>query len=342
MTKETINPRSADPQAFAGKSALWRGPVFRILRILNFAVCIMTLVVVGYYLKYELPRIDVLSFYPDWRFLGAALTLTIVYVGLYSAGWCLILWLVGVHVGPIESVAIWSFSTFGKYLPGKIANLGYRTLIISLRGHGSPQQVLLAWGIESVCSLLGGAVTLLLAMALLGVRMLNDRLSAWSILAVVAATIAVAIISLIRPVRSFVFRQLRMGAAIERLHSISFLMLTAYYAACWAVLGAVLWLIARAFGQSALPFGEAVLTYAAAGMSGMLTVIAPSGLGVREGIMILLLSVHLPPTFATVIAIAARFIATLGDVFIIVLGYVLVKVLRLEQPSDAANMRDGG
>lgn len=60
-------------------------------------------------------------------------------------------------------------------------------------------------------------------------------------------------------------------------------------------------------------FGALVATWAAAYVVGYLSLLTPSGLGVREGVMILLLTPFFPAPVPTLIALAARLWTVLGE-----------------------------
>jgi uncharacterized membrane protein YbhN (UPF0104 family) len=53
--------------------------------------------------------------------------------------------------------------------------------------------------------------------------------------------------------------------------------------------------------------------YAAAWTVGFLSMLAPGGLGIREGVLSLLLSAYLPPATATLVALLSRIWSLAGD-----------------------------
>ena len=90
------------------------------------------------------------------------------------------------------------------------------------------------------------------------------------------------------------------------------LCLTGTYLLLWVLLGTAFFLFIKSFypvvpSQLLLVTG----TYAVAWSIGFLSVITPSGLGVREGVLSLLLTSVLPPATATFVALLSR-VWTLG------------------------------
>ncbi len=79
------------------------------------------------------------------------------------------------------------------------------------------------------------------------------------------------------------------------------------YGAAWLLTGAGFALLAASITPVTLQQGIALIAvWAAAYVIGYLTLITPSGLGVREGVMILLLAPLFPAPIPTVIALSAR------------------------------------
>ena len=64
--------------------------------------------------------------------------------------------------------------------------------------------------------------------------------------------------------------------------------------------------------------------YILAGIVGLLALFVPSGLGVREGVIVLFASLYMPTEQAIALALIARFYATLADIFVALL-YIYLK-----------------
>ncbi len=74
-----------------------------------------------------------------------------------------------------------------------------------------------------------------------------------------------------------------------------------------------------------LPLSQAIYltgAFALAGCIGSLSVIAPSGLGVREGVLILSLQTVVPNPVAALAAIVARLWASVPELVLIIIAYV--------------------
>ncbi|MBE9403478.1 flippase-like domain-containing protein [Brachybacterium sp. p3-SID1565] len=76
-----------------------------------------------------------------------------------------------------------------------------------------------------------------------------------------------------------------------------------------------------------LPFGAA---YALAGAIGILAILVPSGLGVREAVIVIVLSQYVPVPEAVIISLLARLLATIGDALVALIYLITRRTLPKE------------
>jgi uncharacterized membrane protein YbhN (UPF0104 family) len=82
----------------------------------------------------------------------------------------------------------------------------------------------------------------------------------------------------------------------------------------WVAYGMALIALARgSLPGVVLPFGEATGIFAAGYLAGLVAVITPGGLGVREGALVLLLTPLTGPRVALALAVASRVLFTVAD-----------------------------
>jgi hypothetical protein len=172
----------------------------KTFKFLNLAFLILGIGLAAYLLQRDFPALDWSQFNFRVVPLYGAFVLTIVYIASYALGWTLILRSVGLQVHPVAAMSIWSFSIFGKYIPGKIAGPGYRSLMICVNCGGSPQQAAVAWGLEATCSVLGGICAMIVAMTALGMWELDNGLYLRDVMLVALGSALAACAGLYRPV----------------------------------------------------------------------------------------------------------------------------------------------
>jgi uncharacterized membrane protein YbhN (UPF0104 family) len=85
-------------------------------------------------------------------------------------------------------------------------------------------------------------------------------------------------------------------------------------AVAWIGYGAALWCLARGLlPQSGLRLQASVAVFTASYLAGFLALFAPGGLGVREGLFILMLQGPLGIGAATALALASRLLLTITE-----------------------------
>jgi uncharacterized membrane protein YbhN (UPF0104 family) len=63
---------------------------------------------------------------------------------------------------------------------------------------------------------------------------------------------------------------------------------------------------------------------------GLLVIIAPAGIGVKEGVMLILLSNYLPQDISLIISVFSRLWSTLADLIVGVIGGVLTRIVHID------------
>ena len=175
-----------------------------------------------------------------------------------------------------------------KYIPGSVWQYAGRAALA--RSRGIPvRPVVVSLPVEFAASGIAGCVS---AGFLLGW---------WGVLA--AALAAVILIALYSPVRS---RSAVLSTDIRA---------TLLYIPAWLLLGLSFWLCARGLlGVPARDLALYIGAFAVAWIAGLLAIYAPGGLGVREAVLVALLSGRLGAADALVVAAASRLILLLVDV----------------------------
>jgi len=251
---------------------------------------------------------------------GALALLTLV---LTLVGWRAMLGDLGspLPLGPASGVLF--VGQLGKYLPGSVwtvvvqtevaGRLGVprkRTAVVGLLSVLLSALAGLAVGVLALPALLeagGGRVYLLLVLLLLaGLVCLHPRL-----------------------LNAFIGRALRLARREPLEHALSgraiAIAMTAFVLA-WLALGLHVWVLATDLGAGA---GAAVVPavpgYALAASVGMLAVLLPAGLGLRELLLVVLLDGVLDRPAATAVVLLSRFIVTGADLVAALVGWTYAR-----------------
>jgi hypothetical protein len=176
---------------------------------------------------------------------------------------------------------------------------------------------LLAQGGEMLLILLAAATV-----ALLGLKFVEQEIpDLFSRVGWRSGVVAVMIMAGLIGLAAHVY--LRSGTALLRL-GLSYLLFVAFF----IVSGLIPVGLIHGFPWTALPAQtpEIIGSIAAAWLGGWLTPGAPSGIGVRESIIILILSPQIGGDVAAFMAIAYRIVTVVGDLLFALFGLILAQV----------------
>jgi uncharacterized membrane protein YbhN (UPF0104 family) len=247
---------------------------------------------------------------PGWLLLSAVVV-WLMYAVLIVA-WRVMLAAWGQRLGGWEAARIWTVSSLGKYLPGKVwaiagmAVMSQRAGVAPWAATGSAVVLqVLAIGTGAALAGLTGAGALEAAHP--GARVALA-------LMVAGAVIGVGLL-LWPPLLRQLLRFAAPGSVADRAPSVRgivFGILANLIA--WVGYGTALWLLARGLLPGVrLAWLPAVAVFAASYLAGFLALFAPGGIGVREGLFILMLQQPLGIGAATALALASRLLLTITE-----------------------------
>lgn len=261
-----------------------------------------------------------------WRF---SLAWLVVSAGFLLGAWTLeiqvwrtLLRVVGGYLPYWPAVRIWFLSAIVRYIPGNIWQPLSMTLYCQRRGI-PPAATLTSVAFYQIMVLLAALPIAAFYVAATGNwGLLTDALLAWTPLLAAAALLPVVVL-LVRPallvdVVNWLLVKLKrtpLSATISRGMTLWVLLLAVLDWLLWGMSFAALTFALEDYSTvemlNLLP--HLVAAYAIAYTIGFVSLLTPSGLGVREGAFYLLLAPLLGGGFVTVIALAMRVWTTLGE-----------------------------
>jgi hypothetical protein len=247
---------------------------------------------------------------PGWLLLSALVVwamyaLLIVAWRLMLAGW-------GQQLDGWSAARIWTVSSLGKYLPGKVWAIAGMALMAQRAGIAAWAATGSAVVLQVLAIGTGAAVAGLSGRH--AIEAADPRMGAGLTLLIAGAVAGVAL--LLWP--AFLRRLLRLAApdaearGTPPVAGIVFGIVANLVA--WVGYGLALWLLARGLLPSAgLHPGLAIAVFTASYLAGFLALFAPGGIGVREGLFILMLQGPLGIAAATALALASRVLLTITE-----------------------------
>lgn len=220
-----------------------------------------------------------------------------------SMAWLRITRLCGCALPVKETITIWYMSFLGRYLPGKIWLVSSRVSMYAMAGQ-SMRKVATATLIDMVYSL--HAVVLTLAVCALWY---DAILVTTAVAAVGGALVSLLVIlhpALLRLVlRRFAHHETSLTDHVLTMRSLA--LTYASYVSAYIPLTVALCAFARSISD--IPWHMAPLLYggfAAASLTGIVALFAPSGIGVREGALVWILSRSMPQDQAVILTLGIR------------------------------------
>ena len=253
----------------------------------------------------------------QWRLapvlIVASLMIVLLTYALLVESWRRMLQGFGPTLRWLEAARIWVLSSMGKYLPGKVWAIAGMALMAQRRGvppwTASASAVLL-----QVVSIGTGA--LLVGATGIGSLEAHRPGSRVALFLIMGMSVAALLLVSWSPLATRLLRWTRLevtGRATPKPAAVAFGI--AANLAAWILYGVALWLLARGVLPAAdLPIAEAVGAFAGSYIAGLLFLLAPGGLGVREGVFMWMLQDRLGPANALALAAVSRLGMTLADV----------------------------
>jgi glycosyltransferase 2 family protein len=291
----------------------------RLVRFARVALAVLVLVAVVWAVasRWDQVRVDLSRVSPGALAVSGGLALLSLVATL--AGWRVLMADLGSPLAPGPASGVLFVGQLGKYLPGTVWNVVAQAEVAAALG--VPRKRTAVVGVLSVVlSAFAGLGVGLLALPTLisggggrgylfvlllvpfGVAALHPRVLGWLI--------------------ARALRLARREPLEHRLSGRAVVATTAAFCLAWLCLGGHVWVLARDLGAGA---GEvlvpAVFGYPLAASIGMLAVVLPAGIGLREVVLVLLLTGPLDQPAAIAVGLLSRFLVTTADVVAAAVGW---------------------
>lgn len=295
--------------------------LIRYRKPIQYAFGLAVLAFLGLYIYRHAQELADYSWSLDISSLLLAFGLTMVVQFLTPLTWGFVLWrCLQARLAWRESLVIWYLSQVSKYLPGGVWNYVSRVYLCTEQGI-PPSKAVLSMILEIVLILLAQATTVLLTLPF---WMDGARGSLWVLLILPLGAILLqprifnGVLAIVARKSGFQDPpQVNLGlgtvAAILGIYTLGAIMVgISFFFFASSLYPLPLELLPRIAGIINLSL-----------IVGFLAPFAPYGLGVREGLLTLLLSLYVPPPVAAVIALASRLWYTFAELVGLLIAWLL-------------------
>jgi uncharacterized membrane protein YbhN (UPF0104 family) len=306
-----------------------------LIRLLKFVVVAVILAFVVRAIARDVSQIDWSAVDPDWAFLTLGIA-AILLVGPLQ----LVVWksLLAAYVGPMgwrELVVQAWIPPMGKYVPGKVASIAGSVYIASQLGIPPARALSVAVAMDGLALLTG----LIVGLPVFLFEPLRESIpvAAWlCVLAVTAAAVSLhpAVFARIMNVALRKFKR----PPLDRIPTVrQYLVPVSCMFAQWVLCGLGVWASARSLGDIPVAsFGWTIVIMSFACSMGVLVLLAPGGIGVREGVLLAGLR-HLvdPSPAAAVVVVLQRLIFVVAEVSQFAFASMIWRRLKRKRATDS-------
>lgn len=228
-----------------------------------------------------------------------------------------------------KAISCYLISILGKYIPGKVFMLAAR--IPAYQKENIPaRKVTVCFLLENVCTLLGAAFLFLISLLFFPNDILKDYM--WAVIIFVIVffiCINPKIINFFLKLAGKIIKKDDMEIPFSYFQMIKVVLL---FILNWLIVGTGFYLLTC----SVYPLDINCLLYTGgvfglAAIIGIISIFAPSGIGVREGILVLGLSLVMPEEYAVIIGIVSRLWATVAELILVLSAFVFDKLIKIKK-----------
>ncbi|MET8143606.1 lysylphosphatidylglycerol synthase transmembrane domain-containing protein [Sphaerisporangium sp. NPDC005288] len=265
----------------------------------------------------------------SWWTVAGSFAAVLVGLGFMLVAWQVVLAGFGSPLPMRVAAKVLFVGQLGKYVPGSV--WAFAAMMELARDHGSPPRRTFGATVIGLVVSLGCALGL--AAVTLPLTSQDVARQTWYLLLLIPFIVAGLHPRVLTFALNLVLRVARREPLEQVLPGRAMLVAAAWTMGGWLFYGLHIWLLLRDMA----PGGPSLLAvaagaYALAWVTGLLTVIIPAGIGVREGAMVLVLAPVLDAPHALVIAVVSRLAFTFADVAWAGIGFVAA---RGQAPADS-------
>ena len=307
-----------------------------IRNIFRYVYIVLVLFFIGKYFINNRDSFKDLNVNINWGIFACAVVIHFVYKIMQASLWHYITCLNMCSIKWFDAVVAYLYSILGKYIPGKVFMLLARIPPYE-KENKSITKLSISFLIENVCTLLGAAFLFLFSLFFIPPEIakgLDDyKWGAIILVAVFFICIHPSFINFFLGILQKITKKDNMKIPMTYLQMLKVVLLFIFN---WIVLGIGFYMLAYSIYK--IPVSEMLYVSGVFGLSviiGILAFFAPSGIGVREGILILGLSFIMPNEYAVIISIVSRLWMTISELSVVGIGFIVDKTKKLKTKPES-------
>lgn len=222
-----------------------------------------------------------------------------------------------------KAIPAYLYSILGKYIPGKVFMLAAR--LTCYKEEGAPlSKVTVCFFIENICTLLGAAMLFILSLFFFPNELLENY--RWLTILLIAAFFICIHPKIINTALKIIGKIFKKQLEIPMKYP-QILKVVLMFIGNWLIVGFGFFMLVKsvypAVGWDQMLFCAGIFGVSA--IIGILAIFAPSGLGVREGIILAGLMLIMPESDAAVISVVSRLWQTAAELMLIAAAFAVTQ-----------------
>ncbi len=296
----------------------------KLMKIVKTAFLVLVAYFLITYLVKNIDEIKEKNITLDWGVFAVSMLFYFLYKVSLASLWHYITKLNGCSIKYTRAVSSYLYSILGKYIPGKVFMLAAR--VPAYQEKQVPiRKVTVCFFIENICTLLGAAFLFIFSLFFFP----NDLLGKYMYLTI--ALIIVFFICINPKIINFALK--RLGKLIKKedmeipMTYPQMIKVVLLFIANWFIVGVGFYMLVRSIYP--MPAEQMLFAGGIYGLSaiiGIISLFAPSGIGVREGVMIAGLLLVMEHEYAVIISVISRLWATVAELILILIAFIIEKI----------------
>ena len=228
-----------------------------------------------------------------------------------------------------KAIPAYLYSILGKYIPGKVFMLAAR--LTYYKEENAPlSKVTVCFFIENICTLLGAAMLFILSLFFFPNELLDNY--RWLTILLIAAFFICIHPKIINTFLKIIGKIFKKDLRIPMKYT-QILKVVLMFIGNWLIVGFGFFMLVKSV-NSAVGWNEMLFCagiYGISAIMGILAIFAPSGLGVREGIILAGLMLIMHESDAAVISVISRLWQTVAELILIAAAFAVTRAVKLRE-----------
>ncbi len=243
----------------------------------------------------------------------------------------------GCAISLCKAIPAYLYSILGKYIPGKVFMLAAR--LTYYKEENAPlSKVTVCFFIENVCTLLGAAMLFILSLSFFPNELPGNY--RWLTILLIAAFFICIHPKIINMVLKMIGKIFKKDLRIPMKYA-QILKVVLMFIGNWLIVGFGFFMLVRSVdpsvGWNKMLFCAGI--YGISAIMGILAIFAPSGIGVREGIMLAGLMLIMPESSAAVVSVISRLWQSAAELILIAAAFTVTRAVKFRERKSKTKSR---